>query len=95
MRFLKTFLRWLRARRGPVRLVRRDPADPADGVDLSSGDVVLVHCPGAVSDAESRRLTAAFERALPRRVRVVVLGPGVDFDVLAVVPTPEPSAGGA
>lgn len=85
MQKMVAFLRWLRARRGPVLLVPRR-IDGDGGVALATGDVLLVRSPVSVTEPERLALTASFERAMPRRVRVVVVGPGVDFDVLTAAP---------
>ena len=85
MKFLE---RWLA--RPAVKLVKR-VADEKGSYELADGDVVIV---SAADD--HARIEAAFKRALPRRVRVLVLPPAVDFDIFtaeqvalpdAVVPT--------
>lgn len=88
MRIFEGVLRWLRARRGPVLLAMRSIGD--DGaVQLAHGDVVVVRCGAPIDDRERQALTLAFERAMPRRIKAVVVGPGVDFDVFGAMPAHE------
>lgn len=71
------------------------PIGDDGGVSIAHGDVLLVRSASPIADAERQALAAAFERALPRRVRVVVVGPGIDFDVLTSAPPAVPAEEGA
>lgn len=95
MQIFERLWRWYQRWRGPRLLARRAVAEDGS-VHVARGDVVLVRCAAPVEEAERQHLVSAFERAMPRRVRVIVIGPGVDFDVFtATAVAPLPAAGEA
>ncbi|KVO88526.1 hypothetical protein WK72_19040 [Burkholderia ubonensis] len=68
--------------RPPLRLVQRQPGEDDGALQLADGDIVVVRCIAEPSDELRTILERQFATAFPRDVRVVVLGPGIDFDVL-------------
>jgi len=68
--------------RPPLRIVQRHTGDVDGALQLADGDIVVVRCTVEPSGELRAILERQFATAFPREVRVVVLGPGIDFDVL-------------
>lgn len=68
--------------RPALRIVQRQPVGDDGALQLADGDIVVVRCSAEPSGELRAILERQFAAAFPRDVRVVVLGPGIDFDVL-------------
>ncbi|WP_334037904.1 hypothetical protein [Burkholderia gladioli] len=72
--------------RKPVRLIQRQPIGDDGALDVADGDILVVRCAAHPTEEMRQTLERQFLAALPRRVRILVLGPGIDFDVLTAAP---------